>query len=129
MKLKSPPSYGTAFGLPIADAISAIQASAESLRLAAEKVPGRSQGFGQRIALAVKRKVGAGYSRIQASAQASNEGGFGEKVTKNVKKKLSEKCRKTRTPKQAKEKAEKDSEAWEAAKQRRNTPRPPTKSG
>jgi non-homologous end joining protein Ku len=79
----------TAFGQPLDIAIATIQASAESLRLAAEKVPSRFDTFGQQIAQAVKNKVRLRHPCFNAlKAEAESEGeSFGEKLKKAVKEK------------------------------------------
>src|SRR5262245_12193040 len=94
IKLHFPTSgSGLAMGLPIADAVAALEASAAELRIAAEKAPARSEGFGQRLAQAVKGKMRSRqprFSAVTASAEPE-ESNFGEQIKKAVEQKSGKK--------------------------------------
>jgi hypothetical protein len=81
--------FRMAFGLPIADAVDRIVASA--LSAAAEKMSReREQSFGSRIKQAVKARLAKQQPRTTTAADADNES-FGEKLKKAVRKKSGQK--------------------------------------
>jgi hypothetical protein len=88
--------FGMAFGLPIADAIDHVIASARELDAAAEKTS-HAQDFGSRIAEAVKRKQGAVFAATlrkndddDDEKDADNDS-FAERLKKAVQRKSGQK--------------------------------------
>jgi len=76
--------FGLAFGMPIDVAVERLYASARELSAAAEKAPGRSETFGERIKNAVQRRMSAS---SHAQPRADGDESFGENVKKAVEKK------------------------------------------
>jgi hypothetical protein len=78
---------GTAFGLPINDAIERIHASALELRAAAEKVRPGSEDFGLELVRATRAKLASRSGR--AVIAENSESDFGEQIKQAVERKLS----------------------------------------
>jgi hypothetical protein len=82
MKLLHFPTNGRnamAFGQPLSVALAALEACAESLQLAREKAPSKSESFGEKVKAAVRRKTGG-----RATAITADEHSFGQKIKQAV---------------------------------------------
>jgi hypothetical protein len=80
-------SHALAFGIPLNEAIARLEASAAELRASAAKVHSKSEGFGQRIAAAVKRRM---RPRSGAIAQVASQETFGAKLARVTKAKAAQ---------------------------------------
>jgi hypothetical protein len=107
----------TAFGMPLDSAVEKLAATATELSTAAEKTSrSRAQGFGSRIAQAVKRKTGAVVFAAASSPRAENES-FGQRVKKAVEKK----SRHMKTQQQHKEQSERERNRYSQPQPRKRT--------
>jgi hypothetical protein len=113
-----------AFGMPINDAIERLNASARELDASAEKaLP--SQSFGQKVALAVKRKVALGVTRPRPAVFASATAVSASSADKDFAKRLREAAEKKSGAKRHEEQAERERERYEEQAERgRECPHP-----
>jgi hypothetical protein len=100
-------STAMAFGMPIDQAIERLNASARELDASAEKGPA-GQSFGQRVALAVKRKVALGVTRPRPAVFASATAVSASGGDKDFAKRLREAAEKKSAAKRHKEQAERE---------------------
>jgi hypothetical protein len=102
-------------GLPIDEAVAAVHASAETLRLAAEKTPDRRNSFAERMAKLAKVK--ARWPRLHVVAQSESAPSFGEKIKQAAERKAGA----TTTKKQHAEQAAKERNRYQPAQPRPRT--------
>jgi hypothetical protein len=106
-----------AFGLPVNEAIERLNQSARELNASAEKAP-HGQDFGQKVALAVKRRVAlvtrprtaVFASATAVSASSGSDEGFAKRLKEAVEKKSG--------AKRHKEYAERERDRYEQQRQR-----------
>jgi hypothetical protein len=74
-------------GMPIDEAVQRILACAQSMRAAVEKMPGRSESFGQKLVEAVKARSRGQPCFSSFIAESASGESFGEELKKAVEKK------------------------------------------
>jgi len=102
-------------GLPIHEAVAAVNASAETLRLAAEKTPDKRNSFAERMAKLAKVK--ARWPRFHVVAQSESAPSFGEKIKQAAQRKAGA----TTTRKQHAEQSAKERSRYQPAQSRPRT--------